>query len=587
MNAAADRTDEPVRFPMWTVVCATLLAAMVRAAGAQETGPLSIRADRIAFYSDRFLVEADGNVTVRLADGRLVTGSTCAVDLHAHRMVVAGGVHLHTAKNDWDGAAYSEFFDFRRAYFLPITDKPDRWTFVNAQFDAPLKGRVMPGDAFALADVPATGALVYAKWARVTFRENVTFGAGRVRTGFVYVPVPRYVFNYSENSNFAQNSLAGAYFDVPYAFAGSKNALSAFHLRYDLVNRAYLSFEQHFVTDRDFVVASINPMTRPQKYWTVIASEQLGSRMQQQTQYRLQTFQSGLSSPLSASSWFDTRSTYALRQSSISLEFQQYNNSLLAQPQPDANGAYYYGDPSHSWDPNHQFQAALGWSGVDERFLKTPIHYTLNSGVNWTYNNLGVQTFNNKVYTTFWTGFAGVTASLPSLKLGPVWTLNASASKQRSWYSAPHYVDQTSTTASVSRQFGTKASLGTYYSINNYVDNYGALQLIAYPPVAVYSTWDNQYHYDYGAFRGLWTARQVAERFNYSPSPLFSAQFSFSYDRDFPTPIPEAVGNPPFQFFADVRYRFTKTLYLDVNRWYYFNWGTQGWTPQFNVSVGT
>jgi hypothetical protein len=88
----------------------------------------SLKAREIDFYSARYILAADGNVEVRLGDGTRITGNTFAMDLRLNRFVIAGNVTLTTATQTYTGAAFSDFFDFDRQYFVPVGDEPDRWT---------------------------------------------------------------------------------------------------------------------------------------------------------------------------------------------------------------------------------------------------------------------------------------------------------------------------------------------------------------------------------------------------------------------------------------------------------------------------
>ncbi|HEY1429883.1 MAG TPA: hypothetical protein VGF18_09940, partial [Candidatus Tumulicola sp.] len=129
-------------------------ACVVGVARANTTMQLS--ASRISFYNDQFLVEADGNVRVTTTDGFVVTGDAFSMDLKLNRFLLAGHVTLRYGNQQVNGAAISDFLDFNRIYFVPVTSEPDRWTFLNGDLAHPVKGRVMPGDTFAFPEVPKT-----------------------------------------------------------------------------------------------------------------------------------------------------------------------------------------------------------------------------------------------------------------------------------------------------------------------------------------------------------------------------------------------------------------------------------------------
>ncbi|MBV9233400.1 MAG: hypothetical protein JO030_05100, partial [Candidatus Eremiobacteraeota bacterium] len=240
---------------------------------------IQINATRIDFYYDRFLLEADGNVRLRTSDGFTVTGDAFSMDLKLNRFMVAGHVHLHDASGDVSGAAISDFLDFRRIYFVPVTSAPDRWTFLNGDLAHPSKGRVMPGDAFYFPDVPQqpsiTGnAAVIGTKTYVRFINSHTYLAGAP------IPLGSDVINFSPDQYFAQNSLSGATADLTWNLAGSANSLTAVHLRYDPTYHTYLSVEQHLVGQHEYAIFSVNPATRAEKWWNTMLYDKLGSRFQ-------------------------------------------------------------------------------------------------------------------------------------------------------------------------------------------------------------------------------------------------------------------------------------------------------------------
>ena len=128
-----------------------LMFILASAAALAQNAPITLlylNAKSINFYYDRFLLEADGNVRLRTSDGFTVTGDAFSMDLKLNRFMVAGHVTLHDASGTVSGAAISDFLDFKRIYFVPVTSEPDRWTFLNGDLAHPAKGRVMPGDVF-------------------------------------------------------------------------------------------------------------------------------------------------------------------------------------------------------------------------------------------------------------------------------------------------------------------------------------------------------------------------------------------------------------------------------------------------------
>ncbi|HEV7179763.1 MAG TPA: hypothetical protein VGN11_07825, partial [Candidatus Baltobacteraceae bacterium] len=96
-----------------------LLTFAGTAACARANTILHLTADHIAFYYDRFLVEADGNVRVQTSDGFSASGDAFSMDLKLNRFLVAGHVTLRYGNEQASGAAISDFLDFNRIYFVP------------------------------------------------------------------------------------------------------------------------------------------------------------------------------------------------------------------------------------------------------------------------------------------------------------------------------------------------------------------------------------------------------------------------------------------------------------------------------------
>ena len=295
---------------------------------APRTTLLYLNATRLDFFYNRFLIEGDGKVSLRTSDGFTVTGDAFTMDLKLNRFMVAGHVTLHDSTGTVSGAAISDFLDFRRIYFVPITSEPDRWTFLDGDLAHPVKGRVMPGDAFyfpVVGDHPsitATSAVIGTKtYVRFINAHTYFVGAG--------VPLGSYVVNFSPNQYFAQNTLSGASVDLTWNLAGNTNSLSAVHLRYDPTYKTYLSVEQHLVGDHEYAIFSVNPATRAEKWWNLALYEKLGSRFQIQsfTQYYSQQF--WLQIPRAAQQTTYIGATYALPHSYITATSQLTNYNVL------------------------------------------------------------------------------------------------------------------------------------------------------------------------------------------------------------------------------------------------------------------
>lgn len=575
--------------------------------------PLTVTAKRISFYSDQYVVQADGDVRVALADGTHLSGNIFAMDLKLDRFVLAGDVHVVTPDGkDIPGAAFAKFFDFDRAYFIPIVQEPDRWTYLGSDYAHPLRGREMPGDTFFLHDLRREHVFLYGTKARIVPLQSVHFTPAMVNldptnSAPVYVPTPSYFLVFSPNPNFAQNGLVGADFDAPDPFAGSAHTLATAHLRYDPINQMYLAYEQHLaITDRSYLVLSANPLTRPQKEYNLLAMDHLSPKIQTQLFMQENAFQHDFAQPLSATAFGQLQVTAGLRRSFLQLSTDQYWNSLLADPNTPCN--CYGGSPNNgAYVPGHPDDAQLSWTGFDNLVVRS-LYLRLRSGVGMAHNSDSPYTSALGASSpTLWQHFVGFTLYTPALPLhNPPfrnWYVNAVVDKERQWFSMPHYIDTTSTTISLSKTFDRHVSGFLSANVTNSGDYWGAQQSVAYPvpsPVPHSDVTGENYPGDL-AYRGFSTTRSLSESVIWTPSSAFALSVTGRENHDFPGPIPYLASLPdygpppgnaaadlgvsPEQLSADAHIRVNSNLLIDLTRSYYFNWGNRSWSPEFGVLV--
>ncbi len=578
-------------------------------------GPTLIRlsANRVAFFYDRFLVEADGNVHVHTSDGMTMSGDSFSMDLKLNRFLLAGHVHLQNSSGSQDGAAVADFLEFNRIYFVPLTRAsqsatgiPDRWTFIGGDFANPAKGREMPGDTFYFPDLGNAKPYIIATSAVIGSHSFVRFGGGRFDAGEglgAYVPVPSYYVNFSTDQHLGDNSLAGANYDATWEFAGNANAISALHFRYDTVNKTYMAFEQHLSGKKAYAVFSLNPMTRPSKFWSLLLSDRPSDRTQIRTFTQLHTFQFGLKSPLESQQVTTVQATQALSGSFLQANYQFENFSLLPL------GCYQ----GHCTVPNHPSSLFITGQTFDHPL--TPyfdqdarIWAHLTYGFGFQHDSLGLQTLGGVNYPTIWQHQLGFEMYMPNLKFGPdlsiptkYYAINASFEKQRQWNSTPHYIDTTQGKISLSKILNRQVLAYLDYSVENVGDIYsGSLQSTVYPgftPIV------NGISYPgYQAFHGIATFRTLSLGVNYSNGGNVAFNLLLRKHTDFPAPIPfffqfaqpdllgnsavqNYLGQPPYDATADLRLRINPHMSIDIQRTYYFNYSNLRWSPQFVFQV--
>ena len=573
------------------------------AAQSQATTLIHVTATKVTFYYDRFLLEADGHVQVTSSDGTSMNGDAFSMDLKLNRFVLAGHVHLQNPSGAQDGAAISEFLDFSRIYFLPITGEPDRWTFLNGDFAHPAKGRAMSGDVFDLPDLGKDKPYLLGTSAVVGARSFLRFGGNKldILNGLgAYVPTPSYYVNFSTDEHLGTNSLAGANFDATWSMTGNANSISALHFRYDTVNKTYLAFEQHLSGSKAYAVFSINPLTRPNKFWDLVLSDQPTDRFQVKTFTQLNTYQHGLTQPSVSSQFTVLQATQALPQSFLQLTATAVNYSLLANGGPGAALSTY---------PAVQHPSAMSLSSTtfNHQIGHLPLYERLSYGFGFQHNAYGLQSLGGVLYTTIWQHSLDAQVYMPQLKLGgnPIVTknyyLNFSVDKSRLWNSLPHYTDTTSTAVSLSKTFDAHFLGYLSYAVLNTGDFYGPLQSTIYPPF-IPNVGGVPYP-GYSAFRGIATLRTLSANLTYTNGGNFSAFMLVRQHTDFPAafpglaPLPATnvlgqpivngsyIGEPPYDLTADIRGRVNDHTTIDLSRSYFFNFANRVWSPQFVIQV--
>jgi hypothetical protein len=569
-------------------------------------------ADRITFYSNRFIMAADGHVTITLGDGTRITGKTFFYDLRLNRFVIAGGVYVHAAGSIIAGAAFSEYFDFDRAYFVPVLSEPDRWTFTNGNYAHPLWGRQMPGDTFFLPDLSGERVFLYSHSAVVDPHQSIRFAPAKINFGFVFVPFPSYFLTYSTNEYFAQNALTGAFADGPLDFAGGEHGLATAHIRYDSVDKVFPAVEVHQVSDDHYFVASVNPLTRPQKVYNFEAYDRINSTLQFQGAFQESAFQHDFSTPLAATAFEDLQLTQALPHSYLQLSDLQYYESLLAQPStfligPGGTKVYYYGTGQHNWIPDHPSNANLEWVGFRHPILGLPINFQLRSSVGVIQNGItALETLGGVPYHTLFDKAVGINLTTRAIDIVPDPTgrhrdlyFTATADKQRQWFDIPRHLDTTIVSMSLTKVIDTKLTiLGTYQNVNT-SDFFGKFQSEAYP--------SNQSYYNFytgqnlsisPGFRGFGTTRSFIQQIDFAPSNAVVAVATMRENDDFPKPNAGGIqllgdtvgfvnyGVSPYELDLDVRFRFNRVLVLDISRSSYFNFGGfERYSPQFSFQI--
>jgi hypothetical protein len=570
------------------VVSAVLLAP--RIAVAEPTKSIELHADVVDYYSNRFILTADGNVRAQLSDGTIVSGNTFSMDLKLNRYLIAGNVHIDGPHIHQTGAAFAGYPDLDRNYFLNEGDTPDRWTYYDQDFSDSHPGREQPGDAFYFPDLAGQRPYIISNSATIFLKNNVEFPIGsRISVLGLYTPTPGFVINYSSNSNFYQNAFTGATFDIGIPFHGAADALSAMHIRYDYYRGLYTAFDQHFVHNLDYAVFSIDPVTQNERQTNVVLYKRLSPATEVRIFGQLSSLSNGIYEPTQAADYFNGVVNTKLGKYAIGLNVDQFNNDLLADA-PPSDQFNIYGNRG----AGHPFDATLTVQSYEDeirafRYVGVPVKFQYRLGHGYQYDGYGLTTlegptFGGALYPLISENFVGLTVYTSPIKLAKSLTVSAKSDRLEEWYSLPHHTVTTDTSVTLARTPSTVRlpAFVLSYNILNVGDFYGAAQRDAYP--AYQDTIVNQYGTFTGnaAFDGLATSRTLTGSMIYAPTPYFALNLTQQHINNTPRSVP-GFGVPTDSFTADVRVRINRQILVDVGRTYYFNFGGQLWSPQFAV----
>jgi hypothetical protein len=562
---------------------------------------LDIKAQHVFYYSNRFILTADGNVRIRLPDGTMIRGETFTMDLKLNRYLIAGGVTIVKGKLEDHGAALAGYPDYDRHYFIPSTPTPDRWTFVGGDWAKPIKGGGQPGDAFYFPDLSAEKPFIKANHVKVLPKTLVSFTAASIYAFGAYLPLGTYAVIFSANPNYEQNGFAGADFDFEVPLLASEHSVTAVHARYDSVRHLYFSYDQHFVWGPDYLVLSENPATNIQKQWNLIGYDRLSSDVDAKIFQQVSTLGHGwgLTEPSESGGLTNFISNVYSPHLQLAFNFNylQTNASYL-------DGRIYLQEQIH---PS---QATLSVSSLDHVILRknhealVTVKYRggygfqheayqcglgancdANPHVEATTGLYDALILNTPVTTLTYNfvGFTAYTSSIPISKEHEIF-FNAVFDKQRQSYSMPYHTDTTTTNLSLSKLFGRRLALVGTYSIANTGNFFGSQQTIQYPAGGVIgSPYTNLTYGDFVTYRGFTNTQTLAGSAVITPNQYFNLNLRLSSTQSFPQVVPGVYGAPPIELSADLRVRLARQIQMDITRAYYFNYFTQTWSPQFGI----
>src|ERR1035441_9793659 len=98
-----------MRFVVTSFAAFIFVLASLRCAPAAPPTSLDLQADRVIYYSNRYIVWGEGHVRIRLSDGTVLTGELFSMDLKLNRYLLAGDVHIDGQNVHEVGAGFAGY----------------------------------------------------------------------------------------------------------------------------------------------------------------------------------------------------------------------------------------------------------------------------------------------------------------------------------------------------------------------------------------------------------------------------------------------------------------------------------------------
>jgi hypothetical protein len=545
------------------VVALVCVFALREPATATETYRLS--ADRVAFYTNRFILQAIGNVHLDLGSGRHIDADFFSMDIHGNRFIVAGNVRLHEPNIDEAFIALSADLVARRSYAFVANEALERWSFSDNDFAHPQRDAQTPADAFdlPLIEDPATKL-----GHKITVGTRNYIRYGSCVTQFIggaglYIPVPDCYVNVGDDPDLAQSALAGSNLGGAINLTGSANAVSGIFINYDRSNGLYAALQQNVSSPKAWAVLGVTASGHPGL--SVIAAatpnDSFGVRVSTDVQSLAATSTNAITS-------------------------FRYSDLRLAQALPFGYAELFASSGTDSGTgptflPARPFSAQIDLASPNVRIGKG-VFGMMRFGYGEQRDSFSLQQLGSVNYTTLGFGYLHTALSAPDIGIGGTdprrrFELGALASQTMQRFSIPHATTTVTTALSLAKDVGaTTVSLG--YTVANVADRY-ADQHLAYPIIA-------------SGFSGLATFRTLALAATFEASPRFNASLTVRAHDDFPkpaqnvfpaidpaplgqNPYPYQLGQPPADVTLGFRVRINPQLSLDVTDTVFFN--AHGW----------
>ena len=504
------------------VVCAMLAWLPASAARSTALHPtLTVSAQTVGFYAGHVVLDAQG--TADLNDGVVrVQADRIIVDLRANRYVAAGHVTVTALEIQRGDALGVDLATHDAVLLTPGGPSPKLFLRgATPSLEAPAS---MPQEPLALPDTGFEQPYAVAKRAVAHLDADVRLAGARIIVpGGESVPLPSYVFTFSSDPGYVVTNINTGGEDVPIYYGSTPNSIQGIHFSYNPEIKVAIGLDDHIVFgNRAYDLLSFAPLIGPHKVFNFTWQQHIND-------HTSQTFNS------STGFGIGTANNYDLRDS--------IHRSFL-----DLSASQFLG--SHG--------ATLGWQSFDQTIGapnegKLYFHLRSEYGYSHVPQNFPFPPFPsnimlpNSVYHTALESFLGT----QPLNFGPNASIAASADARGETDTLPH------------RQFGE------FYNVRL----------------------DNRWNHIFSTT----IADTEAPLFDYYPSQntgyhtrISSQTLQLSYDHGDPFALRIGIDHasarsdnptPPFVFpwvlNADVRFRVSQSLSIDLYRSYFFGFNGQ------------
>ena len=451
----------------------------------------------------------------------------------------------------------------------------------------------MPGDAFYFPSVSehpsitGSGAVIGTKtYVRFINAHTYFLNAG--------IPLGTYVVNFASNQYFAQNTLSGASVEPTWNMAGSPNALTALHLRYDPTYKTYLSVEQHFVGEHEYAILSVDPATRAEKWWNLVYE-----KLARAFKFRVYAVHR-------TANWLQRAASGAtddLSQRDLCLSAFVRDGVLAAHELQPSRACR---DPKRGQarrQPRPSFAGSAHATSFQNRIAKLPLFEQIYEGYGFNHDTVGgnqyLQGFPGEgppIPTPGLQAYGAPCANqhgaprLPGRSISarstrrsgirssvqPLHAVDQAQSRSQHLSNlllqrqlqqtvpvelAAHWINTSSENFSISRQVSHALNAYAGYQILNTADNYinGG-----YTPCEPVNT--STCPLSFTSFRGVSTQRTTSLGINAAPNPEFNFSLLLRHHTDYPVPVPGLFGFRPTTSSASRSIRPTRAGAVRRNR---------------------